>query len=107
GAGARGLEGEDLLPVVFDQVRTDTALYADVLLPATAFLEHRELARGYGAFVIHRIEPVAEAPGEARPNYEVFGEITRRLGLERPGDAVDPAAFEHALLAGSQENRAA
>src|ERR1044072_7291214 len=51
----QGLEREDLFTVVFAQVRTDTALYADVLLPATAFLEHRELARGYGAFVIHRI----------------------------------------------------
>jgi anaerobic selenocysteine-containing dehydrogenase len=102
----QGLEREDLFTVVFEQVRTDTALYADVLLPATAFLEHRELARGYGAFVMHRIEPVAAPPGEARPNYEVFAELTRRLGLSRPGDVDDPAAFERALLDGSDENRA-
>ncbi|HEV8629242.1 MAG TPA: molybdopterin-dependent oxidoreductase [Thermoanaerobaculia bacterium] len=101
-----GLEREDLFTVVFDQVRTDTALYADVLLPATAFLEHRELARGYGAMVMHRLEPVAEAPGEARPNYEVFAELTHRLGLQRPGDAEDPAALEQALLGGSDANRA-
>ena len=102
-----GLEREDLFTVVFDQVMTDTALYADVLLPATAFLEHRELARGYGALVIHRIEPVAEAPGEARPNYEVFAELLRRMGLARAGDVEDPDAFERALLGGSEENRAA
>ena len=101
-----GLEREDLFTVVFEQVRTDTALYADVLLPATSFLEHRELARGYGSLVIHRIEPVAEAPGEARPNYEVFAELIRRLGLNRPGDAEDAAALERALLGGSDENRA-
>ncbi len=102
-----GLEREDLFTVVFDQVRTDTARYADVLLPATAFLEHQELARGYGAFVIHRIEPVATAPGEARPNYAVFAELLRRLDLERSEDASEPAALERALLGGSDENRAA
>jgi len=101
-----GLEREDLFTVVYDQVRTDTALYADILLPATAFLEHRELGKGYGAFVIHRIEPVAEPPGEARPNYEVFAELTRRLGLDRPGDLEDPVALERALLDGSADNRA-
>jgi anaerobic selenocysteine-containing dehydrogenase len=103
----QGLEREDLFTVVFDQVRTDTALYADVLLPATAFLEHRELARGYGALVIHRIEPVADAPGEARPNYEVFAELTRRLGLSKPGDVEGPAEYERALLGGKEENRKA
>ncbi len=101
-----GLAREDLFTVVYDQVRTDTALYADILLPATSFLEHRDLARGYGALVIHRIERVAAAPGEARPNYEVFAELTRRLGLSRADDAEDPAAFERALLASSDENRA-
>jgi anaerobic selenocysteine-containing dehydrogenase len=103
----QGLEREDLFTVVFDQVRTDTALYADVLLPATAFLEHRELARGYGAFVIHRIEPVGEAPGEARPNYEVFAELTRRLGLSKEGDPEGPNDFERALLDSKDENRKA
>ena len=44
-----GLEREDLFTVVFDQVLTDTARYADVVLPATTFLEHAELSRGYGA----------------------------------------------------------
>jgi anaerobic selenocysteine-containing dehydrogenase len=102
-----GLLREDLFTVVYDQVLTDTALYADVLLPATAFLEHRELARGYGALVIHRIEPVAEAPGEARPNYQVFAELIRRLGLDRPGDLDDPDAMERALLANSEGNRRA
>ena len=102
-----GLEREDLFTVVFDQVRTDTALHADVLLPATAFPEHRELARGYGALVIHRIEPVAEAPGEARPNYEVFADLVRRLGLEKPSDAKEPDALERTLLGNNDENRAA
>jgi anaerobic selenocysteine-containing dehydrogenase len=93
-----GLLREDLFTVVYDQVRTDTAAYADILLPATAFVEHHELARGYGAFVLNRIEPVAAAPGEARPNYEVFAELLERLGLQRGGDANSPAELETALL---------
>ena len=77
----RGLEREDLFTVVFDQVMTDTARYADVLLPATTFLEHYEIARGYGAVSLRLGKPVIEAIGEARPNADVFGELTRRLGL--------------------------
>lgn len=82
----RGLEREDLFTVVFEQVMTDTAPYADVLLPATAFLEHRELARGYGAFVLHRSEPAVPPAGEARPNYAVFAELAVRCGVARAGE---------------------
>ena len=94
----RGLEREDLFTVVFEQVMTDTALWADVLLPATAFTEHRELTRGYGAFVLHRVEAVAPAPGEARPNVEVFAALIDRLGLAKPGDPRGGEALERALL---------
>ena len=47
-----GLMREDLFTVVFDQVLTDTARYADVVLPATTFLEHTELSIGYGTLVM-------------------------------------------------------
>ncbi len=95
----RGLGREDLFTVVFDQVMTDTARWADVVLPATTFVEHRELARGYGAFVMHRIEPAVAAAGEARSNVEVFAELVRRLGLEKPGDPLSADDLERALLA--------
>jgi anaerobic selenocysteine-containing dehydrogenase len=85
----RGLEREDLFTVVFEQVMTDTARYADVVLPATTFLEHRELARGYGAFVLHLAEAAVPAPGEARPNFDVFGELAVRCGVARPGEIPD------------------
>ncbi len=94
----RGLEREDLFTVVFEQVMTDTAQWADVLLPATAFTEHRELARGYGAFVLHRIEPVAPAAGEARSNVDVFADLVERSGLAKPGDPIGGEALERALL---------
>ena len=60
----RGLAREDLFTVVFDQVMTDTALYADLVLPATTFLEHDDLAMGYGAMVLHDTKPVTEPVGE-------------------------------------------
>jgi anaerobic selenocysteine-containing dehydrogenase len=94
----RGLRREDLFTVVFDQVMTDTARFADLVLPATTFLEHRELVRGYGAMAIYRNEPAIAAVGEARPNYEVFGELVRRLDLARPGDPETPEELEAALL---------
>jgi anaerobic selenocysteine-containing dehydrogenase len=82
----RGLEREDLFTVVFDQVVTDTAQFADVLLPATTFLEHYEIARGYGAISLRLGKPVIEPVGEARPNAEVFGELARRLGVASDAD---------------------
>jgi anaerobic selenocysteine-containing dehydrogenase len=91
----RGLEREDLFTVVFDPIRTDTARYADLLLPSTAFLEHHDLVRGYGALVLQRTSPVVAPVGEARPNYEVFAELCDRLDLGRADDprgAADLAA---------------
>src|SRR5579863_6104342 len=98
----RGLEREDLFTVVFDPVRTDTARYADLLLPATTFLEHHELVKGYGAFVLHQAAPAIEPAGEARPNYQVFGELCDRLGLSRPQDPEGAAALTSALLGGAE-----
>jgi anaerobic selenocysteine-containing dehydrogenase len=98
----RGLERDDLFTVVFDQVLTDTARYADVVLPATTFLEHRDLAKGYGTLVLHRVVPAIAPVGEAKSNVEVFSELTRRLGLARSGDPTTAEACEAAILAGAE-----
>ena len=82
----RGLERDDLFTVVFEQVMTDTARYADVVLPATTFLEGYDLVRGYGPISLRLGKPVIEAVGEARPNADVFGDLLRRLDLARPTD---------------------
>lgn len=82
----RGLERDDLFTVVYDQVMTDTAHYADVVLPATTFLEGYDIARGYGPISLQLARPVIEPLGEARPNAEVFGELIRRLDLAEPAD---------------------
>ena len=85
----RGLEREDLFTVVFDQVLTDTAAYADVVLPATTFLEHYDFARGYGPITLQLGKPVIDAVGESRTNTDVFMELTRRLDLHIDGDPED------------------
>ena len=82
----KGLEREDLFTVVFEQVMTDTARYADVLLPATTFLEGYEIARGYGPISLQLGKPVVEAQGESRSNADVFGELMGRLDLRSEAD---------------------
>ena len=82
----KGLEREDLFTVVFEQVMTDTARYADVLLPNTTFLEGYDLAKGYGPLTLRLAKPVVEAVGESRSNADVFGELLTRLGVDAPAD---------------------
>jgi anaerobic selenocysteine-containing dehydrogenase len=87
-----GLEREDLFTVVFDQVVTDTAKYADVVLPATTFLENYDIAKGYGGISLQVVRPVIEPVGEARPNPEVFGELAERLGVNGLGPDLENEA---------------
>jgi len=82
----KGLEREDLFTVVFEQVMTDTALYADLLLPNTTFLEAYDFAKGYGPISLDLGRPVIDAVGEARPNADVFGDLCTRLGLLKQGE---------------------
>jgi anaerobic selenocysteine-containing dehydrogenase len=77
----RGLQREDLFTVVYEQVFTDTAHYADVVLPATTFLENYDIAKGYGPISLQLVFPVVEPCGEARPNSEVFSDLASRLGI--------------------------
>ena len=85
----RGLERDDLFTVVFDQVFTDTARYADVILPSTTFLENYDIAKGYGPISLQLVRPVIEPVGESRPNAEVFSELAARLGLGEQEQEID------------------
>ena len=78
----KGLARDDLFTVVLEHFQTDSADYADYLLPATTFLEHPDLYTAYGHYYLQWAEPVVEARGEARPNSWVFAELAKRLGLE-------------------------
>ena len=76
----KGLAREDLFTVVHEQVMTPTARYADLLLPATTFLENRDLYSGYGQFYLQVTSPVIPPVGEARSNFELFSELAVHMG---------------------------
>jgi anaerobic selenocysteine-containing dehydrogenase len=99
----RGLEREDLFTVVFDQVLTDTAQYADVVLPATTFLEHYDFAKGYGPLTLQLGKPVIDTVGESRSNTDVFMDLVRRLELSVDGDPADDLEAMLSVLANLPE----
>lgn len=76
-----GLRRADLFTVVHDQFLTETAEYADIVLPATTFLEHKDFQGAYGHYYL-QLSKAAIAPlGEARPNVWVFGQLAQRMGF--------------------------
>jgi len=93
-----GLRREDLFTVVLEHFQTDTADYADVLLPATTQLEHEDLHRAYGhLYVMYNRRAIAPL-GEALPNTEIFRRIAARMGLDFPElQASDEAMMREAL----------
>ncbi len=80
----RGLRREDLFTVVLEQFQTDTADYADVLLPATTQLEHEDLHRAYGHLYVMYNRKSIEPLGEALPNSEIFRRIAAAMKLDYP-----------------------
>jgi anaerobic selenocysteine-containing dehydrogenase len=77
-----GFRREDLFTVVHEQFQTDTADYADILLPATTQLEHRDMVKPYGHYYLVYNEPAIAPLGEAKPNWEVFQLLARRMEFE-------------------------
>src|SRR5262249_24917927 len=80
----RGLAREDLFTVVVDHFLTDTARYADVVLPAAMPLEQQDLLIAYGHLYLAWNEPAAAPPGECLSTAEIFRRLARRLGLSTP-----------------------
>ena len=93
------LRRDDVFVVCHEQVWTDTAKLADVVLPSTAMLEHREINRGYGTMRLYDSRPVATPPGEARSNNQVFAALLERMNLTRPGDPVTDDELAAAIFA--------
>jgi anaerobic selenocysteine-containing dehydrogenase len=78
----RGLLRPDLFTVVHEQFFTDTTDYADIVLPATTFFEHKDLQKAYGHYYV-QVSNQAIAPlGECRPNVELFRALAQRMGFE-------------------------
>ncbi len=79
-----GFSREDLFTVVMDHFQTDTADYADIVLPATTQLEHYDVHKSYGHLYMLANNPAIAPVGEALPNAEVFRRLAARLGFEEP-----------------------
>jgi anaerobic selenocysteine-containing dehydrogenase len=79
-----GLAREDLFLAVHERFLTDTARYADVVLPATTSLEHADLYRSYGQYAVQRVRAAVEPVGESKPNWEVFRLLAAAMGFDEP-----------------------
>ena len=108
----RGLRRADLFTVVHDQVFTDTADYADILLPAPTFLETKDLQGAYGHLFVQISSQAIQPVGEARNNVDVFSELGRRMGFKEDcfndtvDDLIDQAlSTRHPWLAGVSRER--
>jgi anaerobic selenocysteine-containing dehydrogenase len=78
----RGLARDDLFTVVLEHFQTDTADYADIVLPATTQLEHWDVHLSYGHHYVTLNQPSIEPLGEALPNSEIFRRLAGRMGLD-------------------------
>ncbi len=86
----QGFAREDLFTVVHEQFMTETAAMADIVLPATQFMEHDDLYQGGGHQHIMWGGKLIEPPGECRSNHEVVSALAQRLGAEHRGFAMTP-----------------
>ena len=87
----RGLQRPDLFTVVHEQFFTDTVDYADIVLPATTFFEHKDLQAAYGHYYLQMSHQAIEPLGECRSNVEVFRVLAERMGFQEEcfKDSVD------------------
>jgi anaerobic selenocysteine-containing dehydrogenase len=95
-AVAAGFAREDLFTVVLEQFQTDTADYADWLLPATTQLEHVDVVKPYGHLYVMANNAAIEPVGEALPNTEIFRRLARAMGFTEPcfGESDDEIAAQ-------------
>ncbi|MBW6396400.1 molybdopterin-dependent oxidoreductase [Roseomonas sp. HJA6] len=80
----QGLAREDLFTVVHDPFMTDTALHADIVLPATTYLETADFYRGYGSYYMQFASAAVPPQGEAWSNVRLAQELARRMGVDHP-----------------------
>jgi molybdopterin guanine dinucleotide-containing S/N-oxide reductase-like protein len=78
----RGLKRPDLFTVVHEQFFTDTTDYADIVLPATTFFEHKELQTAYGHYYLQVSDQAMDPVGECRSNVEMFRALAERMGFK-------------------------
>lgn len=79
-----GLMRDDLFTVVHERFMTDTARYADIILPATSSLEHADIYRSYGTYLLQRATAAIPPVGESRSNWDVFALLADAMGFAEP-----------------------
>ncbi len=84
GQVVKGFAREDLFTVVLEHFQTDTADYADYILPATTQLEHWDILLSYGHTDVVLNRPAIAPLGQAQPNTQIFRELARRMGYTEP-----------------------
>jgi anaerobic selenocysteine-containing dehydrogenase len=94
----KGFAREDLFMAVHEQFMTETAQMADIVLPATMFMEHDDLYYGGGHQHISVGPKLIDAPGECRSNHEVLQGLARRLRISHPGFEMTPRELIDATL---------
>ncbi len=94
----KGFAREDLFVAVHEQFLTETAQMADIVLPATMFMEHDDLYYGGGHQHISVGPKLIDPPGECRSNHEVLQGLARRVGAVHPGFEMTPRALIDATL---------
>jgi len=97
----QGFAREDLFTCVHEQFMTETAAMADVVLPATMFLEHDDVYQGGGHQHVMAGPKLIDPPGECRSNHEVVCDLAVRVGASHAGFAMTPEALADDLLARS------
>jgi anaerobic selenocysteine-containing dehydrogenase len=106
GVVLRGMARTDLFTVVHEQFFTDTADYADIVLPATTFFEHKDIQGAYGHYYVQLSDQAIEPLGEARSNVWLFSQLAQRMGFaedcfrDTPEDLI-----AEALRAGDPEHQ--
>lgn len=94
-----GLRREDLFTVVLEHFQTDTADYADYVLPATTQVEHWDLHKAYGHLYVALNRPAIEPLGESLPNSEIFRRLAAAMGYNEPCFREDDVAILRNFLA--------
>ena len=93
-----GLEREDLFTVVIEQFMTDTARYADIVLPTTTQIEHLDLGIAWGHLYLSLNQPAIAPRGQALPNTEIFRRLAAAMGLDDPAFSDDDETMIRQLL---------
>lgn len=103
---AEGLRRDDLFTVVHDLFETETARYADILLPATSQLEHVDLHKPYGHLSLQYNTPAIDPRGEARSNWDVMRTLAASMGFNEPWLQEDATAVIRGVLEATAQTNA-